>query len=226
MVAGSAVAGIPGASLLPAPSAPNVKVQKEKKRIQKTHKKERKTKRKSSKGKVQKERTILDKEESQKANFVLKDRTVKDKQKKKSETIGKASKAKTAAELDTFANKNRSPPKILENFPDCGKSISIGSEEISPWQGALYAIDLKSKKEKFISSVALLSVTSKDFPHYPTIIISSGGIIDPYKFDLVLNEVKVIGDNEMNSYDFEKMVLKFIFTDDFMISLFISGNEG
>merc|ERR1711892_582684 len=96
-------------------------------------------------------------------------------------------------------------PTSLENYPGCGKSVITEGEELFPWQGSLYAVHMETKEEKFISPVALLSVTSSQYPNYPTIIVSSGGVIDPYKFDLVLDEVKVLGDNEVRAKDFKEM---------------------
>ena len=101
-------------------------------------------------------------------------------------------------------------PTTLENYPGCGKSVKVDGEEWFPWQGSLVAVHSKSKEEKFISSVALLSITSTKYPNHPTVIVSSGGVIDPYKFDLVLDQVKVLGGNEVRSKDFKEMVSRFL----------------
>ena len=109
-------------------------------------------------------------------------------------------------ELSTKSKVSSGKPNFLRNYPGCGKSVQVQEEELFLWQGSRYAVTLKTKEEKFISSVALLSVTSKEHPHHPTVIVSSGGIIDPYKFDLVLDVVKVLGDNEITATDFKEMV--------------------
>jgi hypothetical protein len=96
-------------------------------------------------------------------------------------------------------------PTALLDFPGCGKSEHVDDEEWFPWQGSLYVVHSETKKEKFIAPVALLSVTSAQLPNYPTILVSSGGIIDPYKFDLVLDQVKVLGRNTITSKDFKEM---------------------
>ena len=121
-------------------------------------------------------------------------------------------KKELSKKLDVSSGK----PKFLRNYPGCGQSVEVQGEEWFPWQGSLYVVNLKTKEEKFISSVALLSVTSKEHPHHPTVIVSSGGIIDPYKFDLVLDEVKVLGDNEIKAKDFKEMV-----NDCFFITLIL-----
>ena len=109
-------------------------------------------------------------------------------------------------ELKKNQSVSSTKPTFLKNYPGCGKKNTIQGDDWFPWLGSLYAIDLKTKEEKFISSVALLSASSRQYPNYPTIIVSTGGIIDPYKFDLVLDEVKVLGDNEVTARDFKAMV--------------------
>eukprot|EP00092_Neocalanus_flemingeri_P043151 GFUD01047471.1.p1 GENE.GFUD01047471.1~~GFUD01047471.1.p1 ORF type:complete len:627 (+),score=145.91 GFUD01047471.1:89-1882(+) len=99
-------------------------------------------------------------------------------------------------------------PNFLKNYPGCGKKVTTEKDDWFPWLGSLYAVDIKSKDEKFISSVALLSASSRQYPNYPTVIVSSGGIIDPYKFDLILDQVKVFGDNKVTAKDFEDMGLE------------------
>merc|ERR1712142_1422895 len=96
-------------------------------------------------------------------------------------------------------------PKTLQNYPGCGKSIEVDGKELFPWQGSLVAVHTETKEEKFIAPVALLSITSTEYPNHPTILISSGGVIDPYKFDLVLDKVKVLGGNEVTAKDFKEM---------------------
>merc|ERR1711872_1130809 len=96
-------------------------------------------------------------------------------------------------------------PKTLQNYPGCGKSIEVDGKELFPWQGSLVAVHTETKEEKFIAPVALLSITSTEYPNHPTILISSGGVIDPYKFDLVLDKVKLLGGNEVTAKDFKEM---------------------
>lgn len=97
---------------------------------------------------------------------------------------------------------------LLEDFPNCGLLGSHNSS-LYPWLGALYAVDMKGAKEaKLISSVALLSATTRNQPNLPTIVVAPGSIIQPYTLSLGDTGVFVSGHNTITAADLETLGLR------------------
>jgi len=97
---------------------------------------------------------------------------------------------------------------LLEDFPGCGL---LGSQNSShhPWLGALYAVDIQgTKADKLISSVALLSITTRNHSRLPTIVVAPGSIIEPYILSMTDTGVSVSGDNIVTAAELEIMGLR------------------
>lgn len=64
--------------------------------------------------------------------------------------------------------------QVLGSFPDCGAS----STSSHPWLGSMFIGPVGTDDHAFVSTVALLSMTTRQFPNRPTILVTSGDIME------------------------------------------------
>merc|ERR1712123_277709 len=106
----------------------------------------------------------------------------------------------------------------FKSLPGSGHLSSVGeatgsirqdaSGSYFPWLGSLWAISTNNSKDsRFISSVTLLSASTKYFPGVPAIIVTAGSIFDPFSAvsKTQKGKVAVYESNVMNQEDFQKL---------------------